>query len=157
MHRVTMSLDTPLAEALDALVAAQGYASRSEAIRDLVRGAVDARALAQHETGNCIANLSYVYDHHARALTTRLIELQHARHELVVSTTHIHLDHDTCLESIMLRGPTATVRRLADQVCAERGVRFGSLNLISENAALAAADVSVENTPVAVRTAHSHA
>jgi len=134
MHRITISLDGPLADAFDALTHEQGYASRSEAVRDLVRAAVDTRAVAAEETGECVANLSYVYDHHQRALVTKLLDIGHAHHALIVSTTHVHLDHDGCLESMMLRGPTSEVRAFAERVRAERGLRFGALNLISAGA-----------------------
>jgi CopG family nickel-responsive transcriptional regulator len=80
---------------------------------------------------HCVANLSYVYSHHARALAERLIGIQHEHHDLVISTTHVHLDHDECLESAILKGPAAEVRALADRIQAERGVRFGSINMIS--------------------------
>ncbi len=75
-----------------------------------------------------------------RALVARLLDIQHAHHALIVSTTHVHLDHDGCLESIMLRGPVTEVRALAERVRAERGVRFGALNLISAAAAGRATD-----------------
>lgn len=131
MQRVTISLDETLARAFDEITVEQGYQSRSEAVRDLVRQAVDSRRTEGGEDHYCVACLSYVYDHHTRALAQRLVELQHDHHDLVVSTTHVHLDHDTCLESAILKGPTAAVRALADRVRAERGVRFGHINLIS--------------------------
>lgn len=131
MQRVTVSLDEEVATAFDALAREQGYASRSEAVRDLVRRAVDDRRLAEAGDRACVANLSYVYDHHVRALAQRLTALAHDRHELIVATTHVHLDHDTCLESVILRGPVAAVRAFADGVRAERGVKFGELNLVS--------------------------
>ena len=124
MQRVTVSLDEAETAAFDAIVAEQGYASRSEAVRDLVRRAVDARRLNAAVDGACVANLSYVYDHHLTAL-------QHAHHDLVVATTHVHLDHDNCLESTMLKGPVAAVRSLADGIEATSGVRYTALNLIS--------------------------
>lgn len=131
MQRVTVSLDEEETAAFDAIVAEQGYASRSEAIRDLVRRAVDARRLNTTADGACVANISYVYDHHLPALVRRLTELQHAHHDLVVATTHVHLDHDNCLESTMLKGPVAAVRALADGIEATGGVRYATLNLIS--------------------------
>jgi CopG family nickel-responsive transcriptional regulator len=130
MQRVTVSLDEELAAAFDALAADQGYASRSEAVRDLVRKAITDRR-EQAVEGDCVANLSYVYNHHVRDLAQRLTELSHAHHDQVVATFHIHLDHDHCLESVMLKGPTGEVRALADAIRAERGVRFGQLNLIA--------------------------
>ena len=131
MLRVTVSLDENTATAFDALAAAQGYASRSEAVRDLVRRAVDSRRLAASGDGTCVANLSYVYDHHARSLAGRLVALQHRHHALVIATTHVHLDHQTCLESTLLKGRIDDVRSLADGIQAERGVRYGAINLVS--------------------------
>lgn len=131
MQRVTVSLDEDTARAFDALAAEQGYASRSEAVRDLVRRAVDGRRLEQTGSGLCVANVSYVYDHHQHALAARLTGLQHAHHDLVIATTHVHLDHHNCLESIMLKGSVDAVRSLGDGIQATRGVRFGAINLVS--------------------------
>jgi CopG family nickel-responsive transcriptional regulator len=131
MQRVTISLDEDLALAFDALAAEQGYQSRSEAMRDLVRRAVDARRLQAGENETCVANLSYVFDHHTRDLARRLTDIQHDRHDLVISSTHVHLDHESCLESTMLKGPISAVRGLCDAIQAERGVRFAAVNLVS--------------------------
>lgn len=136
MQRVTISLEEELASAFDALCGAQGYASRSEAMRDLVRHAVDRRRQEDAKDAGdgaayCVANLSYIYNHHVRTLARRLTEVAHQHHDLVLATTHVHLDHDDCLETVILKGPTASVRAFADSVRAERGVRFGEINVIS--------------------------
>ena len=131
MQRITISIDDELSRGFDALAQARGYTSRSEAIRDLVRRALDDQRVEAGGDAPCIANLSYVFDHHMRDLSQRLTEIEHDHHGLVVSTTHVHLDHDTCLESAIVRGPIDAVRALANQVQAERGVRFGALNLIT--------------------------
>ena len=130
MQRVTFSIDESLGQAFDDLIVGQGYESRSEAVRDLVRKAVDARRV-EHTGGHCVANLSYVYDHHTRVLAQRLVEIAHTHHDLIVSTMHVHLDHAHCLETTILKGETARVRAFADNLRAERGVAFGELNLIS--------------------------
>lgn len=129
MQRVTVSLDDSLAEAFDALARARGYQSRSEAVRDLMREAVTARRLEQDD-GWCVANLSYVYNHHERSLASRLAAVGHAHHDRVMATAHVHLDHDHCLETMMLKGPVSEVRALAQEIQAERGVRHGMLNII---------------------------
>ena len=77
-----------------------------------------------------MAYLSYVYNHHERDLAERLTVIQHQHHDLVVASTHVHLDHDNCLETVMLRGATKAVQQLSDALIAERGVRHGQLNLI---------------------------
>ncbi|MCX8016681.1 MAG: nickel-responsive transcriptional regulator NikR [Rhodocyclaceae bacterium] len=131
MQRITISLPTDLAAAFDRLVAKRGYQNRSEAVRDLVRSALEAEQGRESEAGHCVANLSYVFNHHERDLAERLTALQHDHHDLAVATMHAHLDHDHCLESVILRGATATVRAFADALIAERGVRHGQLNLVS--------------------------
>ncbi len=131
MQRVTISLDDELAAAFDKLIARQGYENRSEAMRDLIRQRLDREAQDHAPRGHCVASLSYVYNHHERDLAERLAERQHARHDLVVATLHVHLDHDNCLESTVLHGPVAAVRELAAGLTAEPGVRHGSLNLVA--------------------------
>ena len=131
MQRVTVSLDESLAEIFDELVKARGYQNRSEAVRDLMRQAVEARRLEKKDSKFCVANLSYVFNHHERALAERLTDAQHAHHDLVLSAMHVHLDHEHCLESVMLKGRTPDVRGFSDRIRAERGVRFGNLNLVS--------------------------
>ena len=68
--------------------------------------------------------------HNERDLAERLTALQHDHHDLVVASTHVHLDHENCLETVMLRGRTEVVRRFADALIAERGVRHGQVNLV---------------------------
>ena len=131
MERFTISLDDSLARQFDALIADRGYGTRSEAVRDLIRAAIESDRRRAPPTGHCVANLSYVYNHHERDLAERLTALQHDHHDLTVAALHSHLDHENCLESVILKGPTAEVRRFADALTAERGVRHGRLNLIA--------------------------
>jgi CopG family nickel-responsive transcriptional regulator len=133
MERITISIDEDLALEFDQLIAKRGYKNRSEAVRDLVRTHLEtARANEDKEgAGYCVANLSYVYNHHERDLAERLTTLQHSQHDLTVATMHAHLDHDNCIESVILRGATVAVRSFADAITAERGVRHGQLNLVS--------------------------
>jgi CopG family transcriptional regulator, nickel-responsive regulator len=130
MDRFTISLSEDLAKAFDQLILRKGYQNRSEAVRDMLRTELETERLARHEAPNCVASLSYVYDHHARDLTERLNSLQHAHHELVLSSMHVHLDHDNCLETVILRGATEQVSRFANALMAERGVRHGKLNVV---------------------------
>ena len=130
MERFTISLDEQLAQQFDALIKRLGYQNRSEAVRDMVRQRLEADRLKQEAAPYCIASLSYVYNHHERDLASRLMTLQHDHHDLGLSTMHVHLDHDNCLETVILRGSTAQVRCFADSVIAERGVRHGQLNLV---------------------------
>src|SRR5271156_5298860 len=131
MDRFTISLDQKLASAFDELIKERGYATRSEAVRDILRSHLQKSAEKRDARGSCVANLSYVYNHHERELSERLTSIQHAHHDLTISTMHAHLDHDQCIETVMLKGPIHQVRDFAQEIIAERGVRHGQLNLVS--------------------------
>jgi CopG family nickel-responsive transcriptional regulator len=130
MERFTISLDENLATEFDELIKERGYANRSEAVRDILRTHLQQSAEKRDGKGSCVANLSYVYNHHERDLAERLTSIQHAHHDLTVSTMHAHLDHEQCIETVVLKGPVKRVRDFAEEVIAERGVRHGSLNLV---------------------------
>ena len=134
MERFTISLDEDLAREFDALIARRGYGNRSEAVRDLLRGHLERERQQREDSGYCVANLSYVYNHHERELAERLTEIQHQSHDLAVATMHAHLDHEFCLESVILRGASRAVQACAEAMMAERGVRHGQLNLVSVEA-----------------------
>lgn len=130
MKRLTISLDDELAEAFEELVRARGYENRSEAFRDLMRRDLGDMRLRDRPDEPCVATLTYVYNHHQRQLAMRLNDQQHEHYELTVSTTHAHLDHDHCIETVILRGKTANVRAFADSVIAQPGVSHGNLHLV---------------------------
>lgn len=131
MERFTISLDQKLATAFDELIKDRGYTTRSEAVRDILRAHLQKSIEKRDVKGSCVANLSYIYNHHERELTERLTGIQHANHDLTVSTMHAHLDHDQCIETVVLKGPVQRVREFAEQIMAERGVRHGALNLVN--------------------------
>lgn len=129
MQRITITIDDDLLAGVDKLMAERGYASRSEAMRDILRDRLDHHAAASPETP-CVATLSYVYEHETRALAQRLIHTQHERHDLAVASLHVHLDHEVCLEVAVLRGAAGEVRHLADDLTAQRGVRHAALHIV---------------------------
>ena len=127
MQRLTITIDDELVAELDRMISSRGYQNRSEALRDLTRAGLRQTVEDSGGTGDCVAALVYVYDHHARELSKRLTTIFHDHHELAHSSMHVHLDHGSCMEVAILRGDEAHVRHLADHVIAERGVRHGRL------------------------------
>jgi CopG family nickel-responsive transcriptional regulator len=124
VERFSISMNGDLLKKFDELIARKGYPSRSEAIRDLVRHAlVEERWARPNE--KVAATVTLVYDHHTHELAERLAEIQHHHGSLVVASTHIHLDNDNCLEVAILRGPSGRVRRLAELLVAQKGVKHG--------------------------------
>jgi CopG family nickel-responsive transcriptional regulator len=130
LTRISISLESALLTAFDRLNEAKGYATRSEAIRDLIRDRL-IKDEAEHAAGEQVAVVTLVYDHHARELAARLIDKQHHHHELVVSSLHVHLGERHCLEVSVLRGPAAEVRHLGDELLSTKGVLHGEIILTS--------------------------
>ena len=130
MQRITITVDDDLADALDALVGADGWANRSEAMRDLCREGLARRRAEADDAAPCVGVLSYVYDHDRRDLARTLTHAHHDHHHQSLSTLHLHLDPHACLEVAVLKGPVGEIRGIADRITAERGVRYGQLRLL---------------------------
>ncbi len=130
MQRITITIDDDLMSELDRMVAQKGYQNRSEALRDLARAGLKDASLENGGVSNCVGVLSYVYDHEARDLASRLTSTFHDHHDLSVASMHVHLDQERCLEVSVLKGQTDKVRHFADHVTAERSVTYGELKII---------------------------
>ncbi len=135
MQRVTITIDDDLMAELDRIIASRGYQNRSEAIRDLARAGIREAAETIDGERDCVAALVYVYDHAARQLPRRLTETFHDHHEMSLSSLHVHLDHDSCLEVTVLKGKTGEVQHFAEHVIAERGVRHGRVVMMPMDSA----------------------
>ena len=130
MQRITITIDTPLAQEIDRLIETRGYQNRSEAVRDLVRAGIVHSTPVAGTSPNCVASLAYVYDHGTRELSKRLAKTFQQHHDLTIATMRVALDHDSCMEVSVLRGRTADVERFAEHVVAERGVRHGHVAIV---------------------------
>ena len=129
MQRVTITIDDDLLAIVDAMVAERGYTSRSEAFRDLVRES-KSRETAVDASGQCVAILTYVYDHATRNLARRITQAQHDRHDISIATLRIHLDHASLLEFSVLRGDAQDIAAFANTLTSQRGVRYARLHTI---------------------------
>lgn len=127
--RFAVSLDQRLLDDFDRISDRQGYASRSEAVRDLIRDHLVHQDW-DHK-GVTMGTITIVYDHHTHDLTNKLMEIQHDYHELVVSTMHVHLDHDNCLEVLVVKGKGKRIRYLSDALISAKGVKHGKLTITS--------------------------
>ena len=134
MQRVTITIDDELMTELDRIITARGYQNRSEAIRDLARAGIREAGETLDAKRDCVAALVYIYDHAARELPKRLTETFHDHHELSLSSLHVHLDHDSCMEVTVLKGKTGAVQHFAEHVIAERGVRHGRVVMMPTQA-----------------------
>ena len=124
--RFSVSLEDDLLEQFDRYCQQQQFATRSEAIRQLLRETLTKEAWAG-ESKDAAGTLTLVYDHHRPQLRDHLTKLQHDHTDMVVSTLHAHLTHDLCLEVIVLRGPSAKLQKIASQLRGLKGIYKGEL------------------------------
>jgi CopG family nickel-responsive transcriptional regulator len=126
--RFSVSLEEDLLEQFDVYCKEGHFATRSEAIRQLLREKLTSHSWAS-DARDATATLTLVYDHHRTHLTERLLELQHRHAEMVISTMHVHLDHDTCLEVLVLRGRAGALEHVAAELRGLKGIHKGQLVL----------------------------
>jgi CopG family nickel-responsive transcriptional regulator len=135
LSRIGVAIDSDLLEKFDRLIAQRGYTNRSEAFRDLIRDEL-VQKMAESPESHVVGTVTLVYDHHVRMLNDKLIDMQHDAYRAILSTLHVHLDHDNCLEVLVVRGKAGAVQKIADALIATKGVKHGRLTITSSGAAL---------------------
>ncbi len=135
LSRIGVAIDAALLKKFDELIARRGYTNRSEAFRDLIRDELVETAWQSPESP-VVGTVTIVYDHHVRLLNEKLTELQHHHHHQILSTLHVHLDHNHCLEVLVVRGKAGEVRKVADALISTKGVKHGRLTITSSGAGL---------------------
>jgi CopG family nickel-responsive transcriptional regulator len=135
LTRTGVAIDAELLARFDRFIAKQGYTNRSEAFRDLIRDRLVNEAVESAEAP-VIGTITLVYDHHSRLLPNKLMDIQHDHHDLIIATTHAHLDHHACLEVLVVKGQSRKVRKLADLLIGTKGVQHGRLVMSSATACL---------------------
>lgn len=131
--RTGVALDSDLLKRFDRQIQSEGYENRSEAFRDLIRDRLNDARLKSGESF-VVGAVTLIYDHHSRLLPDKLMELQHKYHEVIISTVHSHLDHDMCLEVVVVRGPLEKVQALGNRLIGLKGVQHGKLVMSSPDA-----------------------
>ena len=134
--RFSVSIPANLLRDLDTMVSEKGDANRSTAIADMISASL-VEHRQQRGDQQIAGTITLVYDHHKRHLQALLTDLQHDHTDVIVSTLHVHLDHDNCLEVLVVRGEAATIKRMADQLIAAKGVKHGRLSITSTGKDLA--------------------
>src|SRR5271165_3286252 len=130
LSRIGVSINTDLLNRFDSFISDQGYENRSEAFRDLIRDRLVSSVVIA-ANAFVVGTVTLIYDHHTRLLPEKLTDIQHEHHELIISTLHAHLDHESCLEVIVLRGKSKDVQKLADRLISTKGVQHGRLVMSS--------------------------
>lgn len=135
LSRIGVAIDSELLEKFDQHIAKRGYTNRSEAFRDLIRDELIETKWELPES-QVVGTVTLVYDHHVRMLSEKLTDMQHAAYHNVLSTLHVHLDHDNCLEVLVVKGSSSAVKKIADALISTKGVKHGRLTITSSGADL---------------------
>jgi len=125
--RFGVSLEKDLLNKFDRLIKAEDYPNRSEAFRDMIR---EKLIKTEWQRGDNVAGaITIVYDHHKKDLLNNLTDIQHDFHDLIISGQHIHLDHNNCLEIIVVKGEPKEIEDLANKLKSAKGVKHGQLSM----------------------------
>jgi len=135
LSRIGVAIDSELLNKFDTLIGQRGYTNRSEAFRDLIRDELVEKTWESPES-QVVGTVTLVYDHHVRLLNEKLTNIQHEFHHSILSTLHVHLDHDNCLEVLVVRGKSSVVRKVADVLISTKGVKHGRLTITTSGAEL---------------------
>ena len=135
LSRIGVAIDTELLEKFDRLIAGRGYTNRSEAFRDLIRDELVEKQWSSPDSP-VVGTVTLVYDHHVRMLNEKLTSMQHEHHHNILSTLHVHLDHDNCLEVLVVKGKASQVQKIAEGLISTKGVKHGRLTITSSAAEL---------------------
>ena len=125
--RVGISLPENLLNKFDEIILQRGYSSRSEGVRDAIRSYIVNFEWMSDVQGDRVGVITIVYSHSQRGLEDNLTEIQHEFGGLIQSSLHVHLDHDTCLEVVVLRGEGQDVRKAAERMMSLQGVKHVKL------------------------------
>ncbi len=128
--RFGISMEKELLERLDQDIVKHGYPNRSEAIRDLVRAQLVELDWSQ-ENEEVAGTVTIIYNHHVRGLSDLLLELQHEHHDMIISVMHVHLEHDHCLEVMVIKGRAGEAKNFAGRLIGIKGVKHGKLTITS--------------------------
>lgn len=148
LSRIGIALDSDLLDRFDRYIGQQGYTNRSEAFRDLIRDKLVSEQTASPDA-TVVGTVTLIYDHHAYGVSEKLTELQHQNHNLVVSTSHAHLDHDSCLEVLIVHGKSRQIEDFAGRLIGLKGVQHGKL-------VMSVAHPAQERSRQNGRKAHAH-
>ena len=135
LSRIGVAIDSDLLKKFDRLIASRGYTNRSEAFRDLIRDEL-VQETWERPDSTVVGTVTLVYNHHVRLLSEKLTGLQHSHFHEVLSTLHVHLDHDNCLEVLVVKGKASLVKKLSDTLISTKGVKHGRLTLTATGAGL---------------------
>ena len=135
LSRIGVAIDSDLLKKFDRLIGRRGYTNRSEAFRDLIRDELVEQIWESPES-QVVGTITLVYNHHVRLLNEKLTGIQHDFHKSILSTLHVHLDHDNCLEVLVVKGRSGEVRKVADVLISTKGVKHGRLTISTSGAEL---------------------
>ena len=133
IERVGISIPRELLSAFDEYISRKGYSNRSEAIRDLIRTALNEENIKSDDNTIVVGSLTMIYNHHIRSLSEEITDLQHRYHHCILANTHIHLDHDNCLEVVLLRGTVRDIERITGALVAMKGVKLGKVVMFEKD------------------------
>lgn len=128
--RFGVSLPKELLDKYDEVIRQKNYPTRSKALEDMMRAEISQNEITS-DASTVVGCISIIYDHHKRELLNKLTDIQHDHQDVILSSQHIHLDHHSCFELIIVKGENNKVQELSNLIRAVKGVKHGNLQITS--------------------------
>ncbi|MEI8292786.1 MAG: nickel-responsive transcriptional regulator NikR [bacterium] len=128
--RISVSLPRDLSIELDALVAARGFESRSQALNSMI-----AESLVEHrkDDGDAVmaGTITLFFSQKKNNILTDLADLKRKHLDEVIGSLQVQLEDNHIMEVILVQGPAGVLRKISDAFATCKGVKVGKLTLTS--------------------------
>lgn len=131
VKRISISLPPKLLSEFNAAMQIAGFSDRSKAIQTALHSFIDQYEWQKREMENGAGTINMLYNNHMFDQDTLSTQIQHKYSGIISASTHIHLDADNCLETIMLKGEIRKMKELANSLSKNRGIKSIKINFVS--------------------------
>ncbi len=121
VKRISMSLPPKLLLEFDKAMKKAGFSDRSKAIQTAIHSFIDEYDWKAGDNKTGAGTITMLYDNHTYDQDST--HTQHDYTDIISAATHVHLDHNNCLETIMVKGKIKRIKELAKNISENRGIK----------------------------------
>ncbi|MEM3378325.1 MAG: ribbon-helix-helix protein, CopG family [Candidatus Bathyarchaeia archaeon] len=120
MSIISLSLPKTLLDKVDEYMRQQGFANRSEVIRQALRAYMSESRSLDELQGRVTAIITLIYKREAKR--NQITDLQHNYSSTVLTFLHTHVEADSCIEIIVARGDAQVLKSLIQALKANKQI-----------------------------------
>ena len=128
MSIISLSIPNPLLEKVNNYIKEQGYANRSEVVRQALRAYLSEAKRLEELKGNITATITIIYQKGAK--TGQNSDCQHHANNVVLTFLHTHVEEGYCIEVIVAKGDAQTMKAFITALRANKQVSEVKVTLL---------------------------